>query len=521
MPIYIPVLVLILVPVMMWIIRLVRPGFVYHWLVAVIGALVAWPLMILLGRNIPESLNMISWQTGTLFPAGIGLELDRVSWPFAVSLVTLVLAVILTDIARAAEVDWSNWARSLLLTALGVLVVLSANPLTLLLTWTALDLVELVALLGLISTNRVRRQFIIVIGTRMVGSGVLIAAGIVAQTQGHVLSFAGIPPLSLFLLLLAAGLRLGVLPVPFLLDIHLHRGQGTMLHLVSVAASVVLVVRVALAQEIATEPFLFSSLVLTLIGVASVVAGIVWLFAKSEFEGRPAWILGTTSLAVASAVRGSSDGSLAWGLAAIFLGGLIFLATARHRRLSWPLWIGLAGLSALPFTPTWSGTFIFTAPYQPGLLLLLVCQVFLFLGFARHSLRKGTPLSGVERWVWLIYPIGLVILPIVYFGIGWWSRPSFAEVPLAGWLVGPITLGLSIPAVWLIRREVRISNRLMESIRAIFSFNWLYKLVTATFHLIENFIRFISDILEGEGGVLWALLWVMMLITLILAGLGE
>ena len=523
MPIYIPILVLIVVPVVMLAIRLVRPGFGYHWLVAVIGALTALPLMILIGRNIPESLNMINWQSGTLFPAGIGLELDQVSWPFAVSLVTLVLAVILTDAARATEADWVNWAGSLLLTSLGVLVVLAANPLTLLLTWTALDLVELGVLLGEVSASRVRRQVIIVIATRMLGSGFLIAAGIVAQMQGQVLSFAGIPPLSLFLLLLAAGLRLGVLPLhlPFLVELPLRRSLGTMLRLVPVAASVVLVVRVAAAQENATEPFLFSTFMLILVGVGSLFAGISWLFADNEMEGRPAWILGTTSLAVASAIRGSPAASLAWGLAAIFLGGLIFLASARHRRLSWPLWIGLAGLSALPFTPTWSGTFIFTAPYQPGLLLLLVCQIFLFLGFARHSMRRGAPLSGVERWVWFIYPLGLLILPLVYFALGWWSRPSLAEVPLSGWLVGPIIIGLSLPGVWLSRREIRISGRFLRSIRAIFTFSWVFTLGNSVFHLVERFFRFISDILEGEGGVLWALLWVVMLLTLILAGLGE
>ena len=301
----------------------------------------------------------------------------------------------------------------------------------------------------------------------------------------------------------------------------MRRSLGTMLRLVPVAASVVLVVRVASAQENATEPFLFSTLMLTLIGLGSLFAGISWLFAESEMEGRPAWILGTTSLAVASAIRGSSAASLAWGLAAIFLGGLIFLASAHDRRLSWPLWIGLAALSALPFTPTWNGTFLFAAPYQPVLILLQVCQIFLFLGFARHSIRKGAPLSGVERWVWFIYPLGLLILPLVYFAYGWWSRPSLAEVPLAGWLVGPITIGLAIPGVWLSRRETRISGRFLGSIRSIFSFSWVFNLANTVFHLIERFFRFVSDILEGEGGVLWALLWVVMLLTLIWAGLGE
>lgn len=523
MPIYIPILVLLIAPGMMFALRLIRPGFVYQWLIAVFGALIAWPLTFLIGIPLPKSLTIINWQAGTLFPPEIGLEVDRISWSFAIALVTLVLAVILTDSVRAAEADWSNWAGCLMLTALGLLAVLAANPLTLLMAWTALDLVELTVLLRQVSGSRASRQVIFVIMTRLVGSGVLIAAWIIAQTQGQVLSFAEIPPLSIFLLTLAAGLRLGILPLhlPFLQELPLRRSLGTMLRLVPVAASLVLVARLALAQENTSEPFLLSTLMLVLVGLASLFAGIVWMLAPNELEGRPAWILGTASLAVASAVRGSAEASLAWGLAAIFLGGQIFLASIRERRFSWILWIGLAGLSALPFTPTWNGTYLFTAPYLPVLILLQMCLVFMFLGFARHSQSREVSLSGVERWVWLIYPFGLIILPLVFFAFGWWSRPALSEVPLAGWLVGPVTILLAIPGVWLHRQEGRLTGRLLESIRSLFSFLWLFNLANAFFHLAERFVRFINDILEGEGGVLWALLWVVMLITLIWAGWGR
>jgi hypothetical protein len=506
----------------MLIIRLIRPGFGYHWLVAVIGAFIAWPLTILMGLSLPKSFTLINWQSGSLFPVEIGLVVDRLSWPFAISLVTLVLAVILTDAARAAEADWSNWAGSLMLTALGVLAVLAGNPITLLLAWTALDLLELAVLLRQVSESRARRQVIFMIMIRLAGSGVLIAAGITAQMEGQVLSFAQIPPLSMFLLLLAAGLRLGILPLhlPFLLELPLRRGLGTMLRLVPVAASLMLVAHLALAQENALESFVHVNLILILVGLSSILAGIAWLLAPSGLEGRPAWILGASSLAVASAIRGSSEASLAWGLATIFLGGQIFLASIRERRFAWILWIGLFGLTALPFTPTWNGTFLYVAPYQPVLILLQICQVFLLLGFARHSLRKGMSLTGVERWVWLVYPFGLLLLPSVFFAYGWWSRPSLAEVPLAGWLVGPITVLLAIPGIWLRRQESRLTDRFLKTIQALFSFSWLFNLVNDIFHLAERFVRFVSDILEGEGGILWTLLWVVMLITILWVGWG-
>lgn len=249
-------------------------------------------------------------------------------------------------------------------------------------------------------------------------------------------------------------------------------------------------------------------------------AGIAWLLAPSELDGRSAWILGTASLAVVSAVRGSTAASLAWGLASIFLGGQIFLASIRERRFAWILWIGLAGLSALPFTPTWNGTFLFSSPYLPVLILSQLCLVFLFLGFARHSARKGASLIVAERWVRLIYPLGLLLLPSVFFVFGWLNRPALADVPLAGWLVGPITVLVAVPGLWLRRQESRFTGRFLESIRSLFSFSWFFNLFYAAFHLVERFVRFVTDILEGEGGVLWALLWVVMLMTLIWAGWG-
>src|SRR3989304_6339051 len=93
MPIYLSILFLILTPVIMLIVRLVRPGFVYHWLLAVGGASIAWLMVFLAGVQLPQTLELVGWKPETLFPSSPFLIVDRFSWPFAAGIATLLLAV--------------------------------------------------------------------------------------------------------------------------------------------------------------------------------------------------------------------------------------------------------------------------------------------------------------------------------------------------------------------------------------------------------------------------------------------
>src|SRR3989304_5535461 len=211
--IYLSILLLLLSPLAMLILRLARPNFVYHWLIAVAGALVAWPMLIVAGLRLPQTLTLVTWQIGTVFSSAVNLSLDQFSWPYALGLTSLVLAVILTDVARAAEADWANWAGSLFLTALGLLAVMAGNPLTLLLAWTAIDLFELFVLLGVVFPSVVRERIVIAFSARVLGSVLLIAAGMVAWSDNETLTYAISSPSAILLMILAAGGWLGGVPV--------------------------------------------------------------------------------------------------------------------------------------------------------------------------------------------------------------------------------------------------------------------------------------------------------------------
>ncbi|HJW89205.1 MAG TPA: hypothetical protein VJ436_01045, partial [Anaerolineales bacterium] len=100
MGILIPLLILFITPLLMVILRQLRPGFVYHWLVATGGTLAAWVTVLLAGTRLPQTVSLISVTPESLFSSWPLLMVDWISWPYAVAIVTLALAVVLTDVAR-------------------------------------------------------------------------------------------------------------------------------------------------------------------------------------------------------------------------------------------------------------------------------------------------------------------------------------------------------------------------------------------------------------------------------------
>src|SRR5258706_4150316 len=86
------------------------------------------------------------------------------------------------------------------------------------------------------------QKVVIAFSTRAIGIGVLLWANIVSISSGNTFDFNSITPSAGLYLVVAAGLRLGVLPLhlPYSAESSLRRGFGTSLRLISAASSLVL-----------------------------------------------------------------------------------------------------------------------------------------------------------------------------------------------------------------------------------------------------------------------------------------
>ena len=391
------ILVLLIFSALTTLVYRVRQSLTLSWLVATLGGLIAWILTLLTGMSLPMTIPLMRWNPVELFPDSPLWLVDQVSWQFALALSTLALAVILTDVAREFEAESSSWAISLALAALGIASVYSGNPLTLLLSWAALDLTELIFLLRRLRGDVERRQAVAVFSARVGGIFLYLVGHITAAAQGFRIEFGDIPQSAHIFLLLAVGLRLGVVPlhVPFWREAPLRRGLGTITRLVAPAASLVFLARMATAGSQPDQaPLLF-----ILTGLAAMYAGFSWYNASNELEGRSFFILGMAALALGSAIHGHPAGSLAWGVALVYSGGFLFLYSSRNRILFFLALVVVASTAALPFTPSWNGGQLYAAPFSLWHLLFLIAHTLILAGFVHHSRQSVEDLLKADRWV--------------------------------------------------------------------------------------------------------------------------
>lgn len=514
MLILLPGLFLLLAALTLLILRFARPNFKYPWIIALSGAVLAMAGVFLWKIHFPASVSLLPWQPLTIFDYTPTWLADSVSWPFALSLTVSAAAIILSSVVRN-ENDPLPWAGTLLLTTFGILAVSAGDPLTLILVWAAIDAAELMVMLR--STEGEFRSQSVVLGyaIRVTGMGAVIGAGVINAAARLPMGFDAIAGGAGLLLLVGAGLRLGVLPLrlPYREDNVLRRGFGTALRLVSAASSLSVLARIpASALPPAWTPTL-----LILTAVPALYAGWMWLRASDELQGRPFWMLGMAALAVASTLRGSPNGSAGWGTALVLCGGLIFLYSARQRSLRWLVLLGLWGLSALPFSPTASAWVSRNGSSWLYLLFFLPAQALIMAGYVRHALHPGeTSLESQERWVRVLYPAGLFLLASASVLLGLWGWDGARAV--GAWQAAipalVLTGGLVFLALRLFTRTARTVTQWSDVVRL----DWFYRFIGLVNRTLEGAARLISSTLEGEGGIFWSFLLLVLVLSLLSAG---
>jgi hypothetical protein len=495
------------------VLRLIRPKFKYPWILAAGGAMLALASVFLWQIHFPSNISLPSWHLVQAFlyvPAWLA---DGVSWPYAMALAALSTAVIWTSVVRV-KIEPMSWAGTLILSALGILAVAAENPLTLVLAWSAIDLFELITMLRTTEGEDQTEGVILAFAARLSGTILVLWANLVCTASGTPLDFRSTPPSAGIYLLIAAGLRLGVLPLhlPYRKDNVVRRGFGTALRLVSAAASLALLARIpASALKSAWTPYL-----LVLAAIAALYGGWMWLRASDEILGRPFWVLGLASLAIAECLRGNPTGSIGWGVALILCGGSLFLFSARQTRILWLPFLSLLVFSSLPFSLTSSSwqkgntlSWLFLIPFP-------IAQALFLAGFLRHAVHPGeTSLESQEKWVKAIYPTGILLMVIVGFLLGFWGWVGARTIGL-WWLAGLVIL-LAAGFSFLSRKFLvhLPPGNISDQWTRIFRIAWLYRILSALYNFLLRVTVTITTAIEGEGGLLWSLLLLILILSIL------
>lgn len=519
MLILITIIILFLTALALLLLRLFNPDFRFSWLLAATGAFLAWLSVFFWHLDMPLVLTLPSWQPTTLFTDSPVFLADQLSWPYAFSLATLGLGTLLTAVARENFPSSPAWAGVLTLSGVGILAVLADNPLTLVLTWTAIDLAELITLLGSVQKKELREGIVISFSTRVLGSAFLLWAGLVSAAEGTSLNFVAAPKEAGVYMLIAAGLRLGILPMhlPFRTESALRRGYGTMLRLTSAAASLILFARIPYSSlQSPLIPYIF-----TIVALAALYSSWIWFQATKTLDARPYWLLGMGALSLIATLRANPAGSVAWGIVLILGGGALFLSSVQSKWLNRLLWLSLIAMSALPMTLTATAWESKVSSWWGFWFILLPTHIFLLAGYFRHALRPDKSTYKPQNlFTRLIYPLGIIIMLLSQILLGIWGWQGAASI--GNWQLGLGAGTLTILLI-LLRPRVRVLNprqaHWLKPNTATRGLDNVYSAIWGLYYFLRNLSRQISNILESDGGLLWALLFMILFASLLSGGI--
>jgi hypothetical protein len=359
---------------------------------------------------------------------------------------------------------------------------------------------------------------------RIISQVFLLWAVIIAHSNLLEISITSIDQSITPFLLLAVGIRLGILPITPSFNSQLHQQPGFLpaFTLIPIASCLALLCRIA---AIGAPPN-WTALLLVLAALAALYGSLSWLTQADGWENQTYWIITLGSLAVASALRMQPGACQALGISQLLAGGLLFHYSIRPLWLLPLLFIGGLSLSALPWTPTWLAVRLYAAPFQPLLVLFLLSQALALAGYVRHSLQTAQKSLGLERWVWALYVWGLVLFILGSLVITWRSfsngqNPLLAHPGLVESWPGLFIVVFAATIILLARSKIKIPNWSLRIFQALQDLEWPYRFIWRVLRTGRYFFQWSNTLLESQAGILWAFLLLVLLLTLFVpANLG-
>ncbi len=531
MLIILPIGLLLAASIVVWALDFKQPKIGVSWLISSGACIAAWLTIVFSRLRLPTQLDLVSWDVpdGGL-TGSFSLLLDYKSWPYVMALMTIAVAMMLTDAARTRyESTPRTWSTSLVIIAFGLLAIQSGTSLTMMAAWVLVDLLELFNLLRLQETGQSNFRIIVSYGVRTASILVLFLATVIGRAAVGKFYLTQIPIEAAFLFLIASGLRLGVFPLnlPFLKEPLLRRGAGNIIRMVPVTASLSLLARL---PENLLRPNLmpWKPAFMFLLAVSGFYGAIRWLTTIDEIEGRQFWIIGWASMAAACVLNGAPSASIPWGMALILPGSMLFFYDPRVQRMNFLLLFGLFGLSGFPYTllsSGWEG--LVASGFSIWSLLFLFIHGFLVLGYLNKSLQPGGEAGALESWARVVYPLSfiLIVLVILILGVVGWP----GAFTLGVWWIALTSAVLLTLTILLIRHfgaslpnfQLPANSRfkaafdwLSPYIEKVFRLEWVYRVVWNIFRIVAKILNSFSTVLEGEGGILWTILIMVLLLTI-------
>ncbi len=502
-----------------------RPEIGSTWMIAAAVSLLAWLVLAATPTRFFPEVDLSGWLPFENPSLEILFRLDRDAWQYSFAILALNVAVLFTSSARIHVRNESFiWAGSLILSAIGLMACSSISPVSLILAWTLLDFSELGFVLFIRPDRKIEPSSLASFTWRVLGTLVFAGVFIIAGVDGQLPTFKALSPMFFPAIILAVLLRLAVLPLHPQVSTQstINRSAGNVINLIAPASALVFLGRLKGEYSFSSLPV---TLLLAFMMLYMLYAAFKWSSASGELHGRPFWVISTVVFGFACVLHGQAEYSTTWGMILLLGGGSLFLASPRNKWVSILLMVVFFGISAIPGSPSmsaWNG--IIQGSLYISIPVFMLAAALIFFGFLKFAQIPEGDFSGVDRWVKVIFPAGFGILIITQWVVFirtlpasfsftyWWCGVIVVVLALIIFLWKQRILPESLTRKFIIQSSFQRFN-LGDRANTFFGMSWLMKGAGAIFNLIQRVLNLIVGVLEGEGGILWAILLLALLIS--------
>jgi len=490
----------------------------YIWFFLVFVCLSVWLLLLLIPIDRINPLVIPNWFTIGSIPINLQFRITIQNWPLAFSIITFIFSFFLTGIARLdIRKDLSLWAIQIIFGVFSFLAILSADLWTVILFWTALDFIDIFFKLVILKTAD-RKLMLRSLSIRFLGSLILI-------WNTSSISRLGINPTLEVLrgigrndLFLAALLHSGILPFQ---SSGIPKSDSKTENIIN--ASIV-ITNFAVSSSLIIylpSPDLFFFVNIGLIILLYILL-LIFSFSWALGTGAEYSIKNLLSLAACFIsyffIIGSDRPLIFW--MNIFLLPMLMLWLYSHRSRSTRIFPALMVLliSGLPFSLNAnSARGLFISGFNLSEIVLIIPHILILAGVLKRILEKGEDFHLMESWYQAVYLLGL-FLPVLSIGAISFRNLSDFSLELQYWWIGGGVLISAFAFYYLFNRKISKDNPVhpigeTSVINRFFSMNWIFSLTLEFEKRISKIVTGFSGLLEGEGGILWALVFLLLILT--------
>lgn len=518
----IPVLLLVIAAPTVLLLGRMKVNLGRAWLVALITSALVWVMVVVLGVIRPEGYQVENWITVFPGPARFNLGFTPNTWVLGFLLSSMLVIILLTEAKTLQDQNQLTiLATEMILTATGILAVMANSPLAYLVTWVVIDLIEF-GLLSLINRDEsVHRSITISLVLRMFGSLLMVYVLVMINNGRNASELTG------SVIFLIALLRIGILPIHknYTTVSTLKRGVGTILRFIpplTVASFLFFI-----------NPGTFPPILLVLLRVALSIGGlfgaISWLQAKDELDGRVFWILSIGCLSLIAFLTQQSTAIPGLMIFMVVAGLASFLYSPRFTN-PWVFLVFLfLGLLTFPYTPTAPvRSLLWAKSFDLIFIVIFPTYILLIAGVFKHFLREESQLVFMETWMKFMYVVALVLILVT----PWVAEALFFDRVRDMSNLGP-SIGVAVISLMivlgsqLLRGKFRIledrldgfgkaSKKGLTAFTQVMNLDWFFGLAQKILNLVGKAITTSIKVQEGDGGLLWSILFLVLIASLLI-----